>query len=726
MPAAESYPDDLRYHREHDWARVDGDTATFGVTWYAQDSLGDLVVYLPPEVGAEVQAGAEYGELESVKAVSGIVAPLSGTVTEVNQAVIDAPELVNDDPYGQGWLIRVRLRDPAELDDLLDAAGLRRARGGPLAMARLADLERAVPFSRRHIGPSPEDQERMLALLGHASLDELARAAVPSSILLGSDLDLPEALPEIDVLAELRELGHRNRVMTTMIGLGYYGTHTPQVVLRKVLENPAWYTAYTPYQPEISQGRLEALLNYQTMVCDLTGAAARERVAARRGDGRGRGDDGRAAGLEGRVQPLRGRRRRLPADARDRCGRAQSRSASRSSWPTSPRGLPDGRLLRRARAVPGRERPRARSRAADRGGPRGGRAGLRRRRPAGARPAQAAGRDGRGRRRRHVAALRRPDRLRRPARRLHERSRGLERALPGRLVGLSIDADGNPALRLALQTREQHIRREKATSNICTAQVLLAVMASMYAVYHGREGLELIAQRVHRLTAILARGLRDGGLELVHDAFFDTIRVRVPDHADAVIAAARQLGINLLRVDADTVGISCDEVTERPQVEQLWNAFRVKADIEALDAETPDAIPAGARAQLRLPHAPRLPRASLGDADAALPAHALGPRRRARPLDDPARLVHDEAQRDDRDAGRLVAGVLDDPPVRAARPGRRLRHADPRPRALAVRDHGLRRGLAAAERRLAGRVRGPARDPRLPPLARRRASATSA
>src|SRR6185369_895796 len=138
-------------------------------------------------------------------------------------------------------------------------------------MARLIDLERSVPFSRRHIGPSPEDQERMLALLGHASLDDLARAAVPSSILLGSDLDLPGALPEIDVLAELRDMGSENRVMTSMIGLGYYGTHTPQVVLRKVLENPAWYTAYTPYQPEISQGRLEALLNFQTMVCDLTG-----------------------------------------------------------------------------------------------------------------------------------------------------------------------------------------------------------------------------------------------------------------------------------------------------------------------------------------------------------------------------------------------------------------------------------------------------------------------
>src|SRR4029079_1488006 len=255
---------------EHDWARVDGDTATFGVTWYAQDSLGDLVVYLPPEDGAEVKAAAEYGELESVKAVSGIVAPLSGTVVEVNQAVIDTPELVNDDPYGQGWLIRVQLSNPAELDELLDAEGYATHLKG-LQMARLIDLERSVPCSRRHIGPSPEDQERMLALLGHASLDDLARAAVPSSILLGSDLDLPGALPEIDVLAELRELGHRNRVMTTMIGLGYYGTHTPQVVLRKVLENPAWYTAYTPYQPEISQGRLEALLNYQTMVCDLTG-----------------------------------------------------------------------------------------------------------------------------------------------------------------------------------------------------------------------------------------------------------------------------------------------------------------------------------------------------------------------------------------------------------------------------------------------------------------------
>ena len=432
----------------------------------------------------------------------------------------------------------------------------------------------------------------MLALLGHASLDDLARAAVPASILLGSDLDLPEALPEIDVLAELRELGHCNRVMTTMIGLGYYGTHTPQVVLRKVLENPAWYTAYTPYQPEISQGRLEALLNYQTMVCDLTGlplanaslldeatAAAEAMAVARRSS---KAESNRfvvdldvfpqtLAILQTRAEPIG-----IEIVAADLS-----------------QGLPAGGCFGALLQYPGAS-----------GLVRDLAPVIEEIHAAGALACVAAdllalvlltppgemGADV------VVGTSQRfgvPIGFGGPHAAYMSVRAGLERALPGRLVGLSIDADGNPALRLALQTREQHIRREKATSNICTAQVLLAVMASMYAVYHGRDGLELIAQRIHRLTAILARGLVDGGLELVHDAYFDTIRVRVPDHADAVIAGARQLGINLLRVDADTVGISCDEVTERPQVEHLWSAFRVTADIEALDAETPDAIPPG-------------------------------------------------------------------------------------------------------------------------------------
>ena len=568
----------------------------------------------------------------------------------------------------------------------------------------------------------------MLALLGHDSLDDLARAAVPASILLGADLDLPEALPEIDVLAELRELGHRNRVMTTMIGLGYYGTHTPQVVLRKVLENPAWYTAYTPYQPEISQGRLEALLNYQTMVCDLTGlplanaslldeatAAAEAMTVARRAS-------------KADVQPLRRRRRRLPADARDA---ADARRAARHRGRRGrPRRRPArGRLLRRARAVPGRRRPRARPRAARRGGAR------RRARCACVaadllalvllKPPGEMGADV------VVGTSQRfgvPIGFGGPHAAYMSVRAGLERALPGRLVGVSIDADGNPALRLALQTREQHIRREKATSNICTAQVLLAVMASMYAVYHGREGLELIAQ-----PHPPADGDPRPRPRATAGSSSCTTRSSTPSACASRTTptpSSRPRASSASTCCASTRTPSASRATRSPSARR-WRRSGARsasqADIEALDADDARRDPAGARAHARdfLTH-PVFQRAPLRDADAALPAHALGPRRRARPLDDPARLLHDEAQRDDRDAGRLVARVLDDPPVRAARPGRRLRHADRRPRALAVRDHGLRRRLAAAERRLAGRVRRPARDPRLPPRARRRRSATSA
>ena len=460
----------------------------------------------------------------------------------------------------------------------------------PRTRTSLAELERAIPFSRRHIGPAPDDQLAMLGALGYASLDELCDAAVPESIQLTEGLALPAALSEIDVLAELRELAGRNRVLTSMIGLGYHATHTPQVVLRKVLENPAWYTAYTPYQPEISQGRLEALLNYQTMVADLTGmptanaslldeasAAAEAMTLMRR---QSKVDGGSLlvdhdclpqtrAVLETRAEPLG-----IEIETFDPAGVLPETAffGIVLQYPGASGALRDHEAL----TAGAHERGALVTVAADP-------LALCLLRPPGEIGADVA-----------VGSSQRfgvPMGFGGPHAAFMAVREGLERALPGRLVGLSVDVDGAPALRLALQTREQHIRREKATSNICTAQVLLAVMASMYAVYHGREGLELIAGRVHRLAQILAEGLRRGGLAVVEDAFFDTVRVRVPFHADAVIAAARQQGINLLRVDADTVGVTCDEVTERPQIEAVWRAFRVQAEIAELDAEVGDSIP---------------------------------------------------------------------------------------------------------------------------------------
>jgi glycine dehydrogenase len=455
----------------------------------------------------------------------------------------------------------------------------------------LAELEGSVPFSRRHIGPGASDQAAMLAVLGYESLSDLASAAVPESILMARPLDLPDALPEIDVLAELREMGSRNRVMTSMIGLGYHGTHTPQVVLRKVLENPAWYTAYTPYQPEISQGRLEALLNFQTMVADLTGLPLANASML---------DEATAAAeamtLARRASKVKSDRFLVDADALPQTiavirTRAEPIGIEVVVADLSA-GLPDEDFFGVLVQYPGasgrindlrpviqvaQERGAIVCAAADL-------LALVLLTPPGELGADVV-----------IGTSQRfgvPVGFGGPHAGYMAVRAGLERAMPGRLVGLSIDADGAPALRLALQTREQHIRREKATSNICTAQVLLAVMASMYAVYHGREGLELIARRVHRFAVVLAQGLRQGGLSIVHDRFFDTIQVRVPFHADAVVAAARKRDINLRRVDADTVGIAVDEVTERHHIEDLFAVFRVHGDVDALDAATPDALPA--------------------------------------------------------------------------------------------------------------------------------------
>ncbi|MFD8013566.1 aminomethyl-transferring glycine dehydrogenase [Streptomyces sp. NPDC058955] len=463
----------------------------------------------------------------------------------------------------------------------------------------LSELEQGIPFEQRHIGPDAEARAKMLAQVGYASLDELTAAAVPDVIKNAEALDLPGARTEAEVLAELRTLAGRNQVLAPMIGLGYYGTFTPPVILRNVMENPAWYTAYTPYQPEISQGRLEALLNFQTMVADLTGlptsgaslldegTAAAEAMSLARRVGKVKNGvflvDADAlpqtiAVIETRAEPtgvevvVADLSDGIPAEIAERgvfgvlLQYPGASGAVRDIKPLIDAAHELGAIVTVAAdllaltllASPG-------SLGADIAVGTTQRFGV---------PMGFGGP--------HAGYMAVQDK--------HARS------LPGRLVGVSVDADGNKAYRLALQTREQHIRREKATSNICTAQVLLAVMAGMYAVYHGPDGLKQIAQRTHRYAAILAAGLTAGGVELTQGAFFDTVTARVPGRADAVVAVAREAGVNLYRVDADHVSVSCDETTGREQLAAVWAAFGVTAGVEALDAATEDALPA---AQLR-------------------------------------------------------------------------------------------------------------------------------
>ncbi|RAO48360.1 Glycine dehydrogenase (aminomethyl-transferring) [Micromonospora saelicesensis] len=431
-------------------------------------------------------------------------------------------------------------------------------------------------FATRHIGPGPDDERRMLEVVGHDSIDELMDAAIPEVIRWHGTLDLPDPATEAETIAELRALAARNTVAVSMIGLGYHGTHTPAVIRRNVLEDPAWYTAYTPYQPEISQGRLEALLNFQTMVTDLTGlatanasmldegtAAAEAMTLARRASKSKSGVyvvdadalpqtiaviTSRAEPLGIDVRVLDVQRDELPAEffglhlqypgasgaVRDHAGLVEA-AHSVGALVTVAADLLALTLLR----APGEIGADIAAGTTQRfgvpmgfGGPHAGYLAVR---------------------------------------------SGLERMLPGRLVGVSRDADGNPAYRLALQTREQHIRREKATSNICTAQVLLAVMAGMYAVYHGPDGLRDIATRTHRMAARLAAGLRAGGVDVADVAFFDTVTATVPGRAAEVVAAAADRGVNLRLVDADRVGVSCDETTTDAHLAQVWAAFGVPA-----------------------------------------------------------------------------------------------------------------------------------------------------
>jgi glycine dehydrogenase len=455
----------------------------------------------------------------------------------------------------------------------------------------LRDLESAAPFATRHIGPGDDETAKMLAVVGAGSLAELAEQAVPEVIRAHEGLHLPAAGSETEVIAELRELAAQNRVTVPMIGLGYSGTVTPPVILRNVMENPAWYTAYTPYQPEISQGRLEALLNFQTMVEDLTGlaianaslldeatAAAEAMTLARRASKAPAGaaflvdadcHPQTVAVLTTRALPLGlpvhivDLSTNLPADIEVFGVLLQypgSSGAVRDLAPVIAEARDRGAVVAVAADLlaltvltsPGELGADLAVGTSQRfgvplgyGGPHAGYMAVR---------------------------------------------KGLERSMPGRLVGVSVDADGAPAYRLALQTREQHIRREKATSNICTAQVLLAVMAGMYAVYHGPDGLRTIAQRAHRTAVLLAAALGDA---VVHPDFFDTITVRTTG-AEAVVERARLAGIDLRLVDGGTIGISTDETTTRAHLDAVVEAFGLPPqDWDALDARAADRLPAG-------------------------------------------------------------------------------------------------------------------------------------
>jgi glycine dehydrogenase len=440
-------------------------------------------------------------------------------------------------------------------------------------------------FAFRHIGPDGQAVAAMLDVIGVASLDELAAKAVPTGILdklTGSGaapgLDrLPPAATESEALAELRALADDNAVAVSMIGQGYYDTLTPPVLLRNILENPAWYTAYTPYQPEISQGRLEALLNFQTMVSDLTGLEIANASML---------DEGTAAAEAMTLmhRAVRGPANRLAVDT-DVFAATAAVLATRAE-PLGIEivtvdlgdGLPDlpdgGDFFGVIAQLPG-----ASGRITDwsalvtQAHERGALVAI------GAdllactlvTPPGDIGADvafGTSQRFGVPMGFGGPHAGYLAVHAKHARQ------LPGRLVGVSVDSDGAPAYRLALQTREQHIRRDKATSNICTAQVLLAVMAAMYASYHGADGLTAIARRVHGHAEAIAARIGDA---LVHEKYFDTVLARVPGRADEVIAAAKGKGLNLWRVDADHVSVACDEATTDAHVAAVLDAFGVAA-----------------------------------------------------------------------------------------------------------------------------------------------------
>ncbi|MEN5393652.1 aminomethyl-transferring glycine dehydrogenase [Stenotrophomonas sp. TWI377] len=452
----------------------------------------------------------------------------------------------------------------------------------------LRELEHSHAFVERHIGPNDAEIAQMLDVVGHASLDALTDAIVPAGIKSPAPLDLPESLTEVQALAKIRAIADKNQVFRTFIGQGYYGTLTPNVILRNVLENPAWYTAYTPYQAEISQGRMEALINFQTLCADLTGmeianaslldeaTAAAEAMTLAKRSAKSKSD---TFFVHDAVHPQTLellRTRAEPMGIVLRVGTPAEAMEAEAygvllQYPDTFGHIGDYKALADAVhargglvavatdllaltliAAPGEWGADIVVGNSQRFGVPFGFGGP------------------------HAAFMACRD--------------AYKRSMPGRLIGVSVDAQGNAAYRLTLQTREQHIRREKATSNICTAQVLLAVMASMYAVYHGPDGLTRIARRTHRLAAILAAALRGAGLN-VGEHFFDTLHVKDVD-AKAIHAKAAAARINLRAIDSDAVGISLDETATRADIVALGQLFGATVDVDALDAATADALPA--------------------------------------------------------------------------------------------------------------------------------------
>ena len=434
----------------------------------------------------------------------------------------------------------------------------------------LNDLQHAEQFASRHVGPNLEDQQAMLGTLGLNNLQQLIEQVVPQSITNTQPLDLPLQCTETEALKELRQIASKNKIVKSFIGQGYYGTLTPNVILRNILENPAWYTAYTPYQPEISQGRLEALINFQTMVTDLTGLEIANASML---------DEGTAAAeamtLSRRVSKSKSNRfyvdsdclpqtidiiatRAVPLGIEVVIGKPDDCSGDvfgmLLQYPGASGLIQDHReTIARVKAQKGivvmaadilslvlLESP-------------------------GSLGADIA-----------IGSTQRfgvPMGFGGPHAGYMATREAYKRNLPGRIVGLSQDAQGNPAYRLALQTREQHIRREKATSNICTAQVLLAVIAGMYAVYHGPKGLSDIANRVHMLTTVLAQGLIENNIAVVNSSWFDTLTLCTGENTAAIVGRAEANNINLRQIDKDHLGISIDETTSAKEISLLWDTI---------------------------------------------------------------------------------------------------------------------------------------------------------